>query len=163
MLERCGQREGGGGGGSKSRLQASEMRFIISVADKQRNEDIRDKLNTSSINKAYFWRKSPPPRSQWARVSSITKFLYHTQRLTTVAFLWTRDQLVAETSTWQHVNTHNRQTSLSPVGFETTISAGERPKTYALDRASTGTGDEAYSCRKTEVRNFTLSSRCVFH
>ena len=27
-----------------------------------------------------------------------------------------------------------------PVGFEPTISAGERPKTYALDRAATGTG-----------------------
>jgi len=26
------------------------------------------------------------------------------------------------------------------VGFELTISAGERPKTYALDRAVTGTG-----------------------
>jgi len=27
-----------------------------------------------------------------------------------------------------------------PVGFEPAISAGERPKTYALDRAATGTG-----------------------
>jgi hypothetical protein len=27
-----------------------------------------------------------------------------------------------------------------PVGFERTISADERPKTYALDRAATGTG-----------------------
>jgi hypothetical protein len=26
------------------------------------------------------------------------------------------------------------------VGFKTTISAGERPQTYALDRAATGTG-----------------------
>ena len=26
------------------------------------------------------------------------------------------------------------------VGFEPTISEGERPKTYALDRAATGTG-----------------------
>jgi len=26
------------------------------------------------------------------------------------------------------------------VGFEPTISAGERPKTYTLDRAGTGTG-----------------------
>ena len=26
------------------------------------------------------------------------------------------------------------------VGFEPTISAGERPKTYVLDRAATGTG-----------------------
>ena len=37
-------------------------------------------------------------------------------------------------------NTHNRQTSMPPVGFEPTISAGERPQTYALDRAATGTG-----------------------
>ena len=37
-------------------------------------------------------------------------------------------------------NTHSRQTSMPPVGFEPTISAGERPQTYALDRAGTGTG-----------------------
>jgi hypothetical protein len=29
---------------------------------------------------------------------------------------------------------------MHPVGFESTISAGERPKTYALDRTATGTG-----------------------
>ena len=29
---------------------------------------------------------------------------------------------------------------MPPVGFEPTISAGERPKTYGLDRAATGTG-----------------------
>ena len=29
---------------------------------------------------------------------------------------------------------------MPPVGFEPTISAGERPKTYALDRAAAGTG-----------------------
>ena len=35
------------------------------------------------------------------------------------------------------------------VGFEPTISAGERPKTYALDRAATGIGmlqTEKYFC-----------------
>ena len=37
-------------------------------------------------------------------------------------------------------NTHNRKTSMSSVGFEPTISAGERPQTYALNRAVTGTG-----------------------
>ena len=31
---------------------------------------------------------------------------------------------------------------MPPVGFEPTISAGERPQTYALDRAATGTGVE---------------------
>ena len=30
---------------------------------------------------------------------------------------------------------------MPPVGFEPTISAGERPQTYALDRAATGTGE----------------------
>jgi len=29
---------------------------------------------------------------------------------------------------------------MNPVGFEPTILAGERPQTYALDRADTGTG-----------------------
>jgi hypothetical protein len=37
-------------------------------------------------------------------------------------------------------NTHNRQTSTPPAGFEPMISAGERPQTYALDRVATGTG-----------------------
>ena len=35
---------------------------------------------------------------------------------------------------------HSQQTSMPRVGFEPTISAGERPKTYVLDRAATGTG-----------------------
>jgi hypothetical protein len=42
-----------------------------------------------------------------------------------VRLLWTSDQLVAETSTWQHT-THTK-TSISPVGFEPTVAAGERP------------------------------------
>ena len=36
-------------------------------------------------------------------------------------------------------NTHNRQTSMPPAGFEPRVSAGERPQTYALDGAATGT------------------------
>jgi hypothetical protein len=41
-------------------------------------------------------------------------------------------------------NTHNRQTSMLLVGFEPTISAGEQPKTYVLDRAATGIGSTDY-------------------
>jgi hypothetical protein len=37
-------------------------------------------------------------------------------------------------------NTHNRQTSTSPAGFEPTISAGERPQTHAFYRAAGGIG-----------------------
>jgi len=35
-------------------------------------------------------------------------------------------------------NTHNRQTSILPAGFEATIPATERPQTHAVDRAATG-------------------------
>jgi len=31
---------------------------------------------------------------------------------------------------------------MTPAGFETTILAGERPETYALDRVATGIGPE---------------------
>jgi hypothetical protein len=33
---------------------------------------------------------------------------------------------------------------MTPIGFETMISAGERPQTYAIDRAATGTGNIPY-------------------
>ena len=33
---------------------------------------------------------------------------------------------------------------MPPVGFEPTISAGELPQTYALDRAATGTGTDIH-------------------
>ena len=58
-----------------------------------------------------------------------------------VGLLWTSDQLVAKTSTWQHTQ-HSQQINIhaSQWGFEPTISAGERPQTYALDRVATGTG-----------------------
>jgi len=35
-------------------------------------------------------------------------------------------------------NTHNRQTSMPPGGFETTVSTSKRPQTHAADRAATG-------------------------
>jgi len=37
---------------------------------------------------------------------------------------------------------------MPPVEFEPTISAGERPQTYALDRAATGTGEMAGSTQR---------------
>jgi len=40
-------------------------------------------------------------------------------------------------------NTHKRQISVSPAGFETEIPASERPQAHALDRAATGIGLKA--------------------
>ena len=73
--------------------------------------------------------------------SSFLRFLEHTQRRTAVGRTpldeWSAHRRDLYLTTH---DTHNRQTSMSPVGFEPTISAGERPQTYALDGAATGTG-----------------------
>ena len=85
-----------------------------------------------------FWRDSPP---QWARASSFTRFLVHTQRRTTVGRTpldeWSARRGDLHLTTH---NTHSKQTSISPVGFEPTTPASERPETHALDRAAIGTG-----------------------
>jgi hypothetical protein len=80
--------------------------------------------------------------ARWrALASSFSRFLDQTQRRTTDGRTpldkWSvrRRDLYLTTH-----KTHNRQTSMPPVGFEPTISAGERTKTYALDCAATGTG-----------------------
>jgi hypothetical protein len=54
-----------------------------------------------------------------------------------VRILWTRDQVDAETSTWQHT-TFPRQTSMPPARFEPAIPASERPPTQTFDSVDTG-------------------------
>ena len=89
----------------------------------------------------FFWRDS----RQRAMAYSFLRFLDHTQRRTTVGRTpldeWSarRRDLYLTTQ-----NTHNRQTSMPPAGFEPTVSAGDRPQTYALDRASIGIGHVSY-------------------
>ena len=82
-------------------------------------------------------RGSWPPRS-WG-------FLDHIQRRTTVGRTPLDEWSARRTDFYltKH-NTHNRQTSMPPVGFEPTISTGERPQTYVLDRAATGTGTRCH-------------------
>ena len=78
---------------------------------------------------------------QWARVSSFTRVLDHIKWRTTVgrASLDEISARLRDLYLTTH-NTHNRQTSMPPVGFEPTISASVRPQTYPLDRKATGTG-----------------------
>jgi hypothetical protein len=67
-------------------------------------------------------------------------FLDHTQRRTTVGRTtldeWSNRRRDLYLTTH---NTHNKHPCL-PVGSEPTVSAGERPQTYVLDHAATGTG-----------------------
>ena len=60
-------------------------------------------------------------------------------------------------------NTYNRQTSMLPVGFEPTISAGERPQTYALDRATTGTGIWSITCHNNNWWKVHISDLSCMH
>jgi len=76
-----------------------------------------------------------------ALASSLTRFLDHIQRRATVGRTPLNEWSVRRRELYLTThNTHNRQTYMPRVGFEPTISAGERPKTYALDRAATGNG-----------------------
>ena len=85
----------------------------------------------------FIWHNNP----QWARASSFTRFLDHTQRRTTVSRIPLDEWSVRRRDLYLTThNTHNRQTSMPPVEFGPTIPASERPQTYALDRAATGTG-----------------------
>jgi hypothetical protein len=85
----------------------------------------------------HFWRYNP----RWARASTCTRFLDHTERRNrfgrTPLDEWSVHRRDFYLTTH---NTHNRQTSMPLVVYEPTISAGERPKTYVLDRAATGAG-----------------------
>ena len=51
---------------------------------------------------------------------------------------------------------------MPPVGFEPTISAGERRQTYALERAATGTGFMT-ELPRTKEENITLYFEALFH
>ena len=42
---------------------------------------------------------------------------------------------------------------MATMGFEPTISGGERPKTYALDRAATGTGNKSVTYWKIDFQS----------
>jgi len=94
--------------------------------------------NKIFFNFFFLWLCGPT----WAMISSFLRFLDHTQRCITVGRTpldeWSarRRDLYMTTH-----NTHNRQTFMPPVGFETTISVGERPQIYALERAATLIGE----------------------
>ena len=81
-----------------------------------------------------LWRDS----LHWASASSFTRFLDHPDAAQSVGLLWTSDFARRRDLYLTTHDTHNRQTSMTPVGFQPTISAGEQPQTYTLDRTTTG-------------------------
>ena len=82
-------------------------------------------------------RKPPngpgPPRSRGFQIT-------HNDAPQSVRLLWTSDQPVAETSTSQHTTLTTDRHPCPRWDSNPQLSAGERPQTYALDRAATGIG-----------------------
>ena len=68
----------------------------------------------------------------------------HNDATQSVGLLWTSDQLVAETSTYQHTTHTAGKHPCHRAGFESIISAGERPQTCTLDGAATGIGTSVF-------------------
>ena len=82
-----------------------------------------------------WWTPRTPPTQAWSSRSQSSLPTLCT--CTGGGLQWTSNQPVAETSTWQHP----RWRKTCPlVGFEPTISAGERSQTYTSESAVTGTG-----------------------
>ena len=89
-----------------------------------------------------FWHNSP----HWARATSFTRFLDHTQRLTTFGRTHFDEGSARRRDLYLTTHkTYNRQTFMPSVRFEPTVLAGERPQTHALDRAATGNGFSVFT------------------
>ena len=86
-----------------------------------------------------FGATAPPPVGQGLLIHEVSRshVTMHNSWYDSSGWQLTLSQRPLPDNTY---NTHNRQKSVPSVGFEPTISAGERPQTYALDRAATGTG-----------------------
>ena len=82
----------------------------------------------------YFYLAHHP---QWTRAPSFTRFLDNTQRRNVIGKTHLDEWLARHR--YLFLTQHSKHTSMPSVGFEPTISADERPQTYALDRAATGT------------------------
>jgi hypothetical protein len=52
---------------------------------------------------------------------------------------------------------------MAPVGFETTISGGKRPQTYALGRAATGIGQDFCTLRNSAAVSNNRKMSKVFY
>ena len=97
------------------------------------NYCVWDNSNRSIMKIGAFFTFGATGR-QWMGASSLTRFLDHTQRCTTVG----RTPL----DEWSARRRDLYLTTHDPTGIEPTASASQRQQTYALDRDATGTGQD---------------------
>jgi len=112
----------------RNRQKPQQCRKALQVAVIRHKDDPLPNLFHEDVLTVLFFCGAVAPTR--ARASSFLRLLDHTQRRITVGRTsldeWSarRRDLYLTTH-----NTHNRQTSMPPVGFKPAISAGERPQT----------------------------------
>jgi hypothetical protein len=118
--------------------QLHERTNVLSYMNTAYLVTLTDVTATHTIFRLFFLRRCDPTR---VMDSSFLRFLNHTKLRTTVGRTPLDERSARRRDLYLTThNTHNRQISMPPVEFKPTISAGERPHTYAFDRAATGTG-----------------------
>ena len=93
----------------------------------------------SELHPYYFFNTAPhPPVDQGLLIIEDSWSHSHTPQ--SVELLWTSDQLVAQTSTWQHTTIIRIGHPCPRRDSNPTIQADERPQTHVLDSVATGIG-----------------------
>jgi hypothetical protein len=100
---------------------------------------LRERSGAGGINIYIFFSMARQPYMGLGLLVS-SRLHDHTVRHTTVGRTPLDEGPARRRDLYLTHNTHKRQTSMPPVGFEPTIPASERPKTHALDRTATGIG-----------------------
>ena len=112
----------------------------------------------------FLWRCDPTRvmASSFLRFSRSHTTTYHSRQDSSGRVISSSQRPLPDST-----NTHNRRTSMPRVGFEPTISAGERLQTYALDCMATGTGHiitiQRYKINGQSIhipQNFNLHQQC---
>ena len=76
--------------------------------------------------RVFLLGSTAPPPLKWARASYRGFYITHNDTPQSVGLLWTSQRPLPD------ITQHSQQTSMPPVGFEPTISPGERPQTARL-------------------------------
>jgi hypothetical protein len=86
------------------------------------------------------------------------RFLDHAQRRTTVGRIPLDERPARRRELYLTTHsTHNRETSMPPVGFEPTTPVGERPQTYAAFRCGTEIFVAFHTCHQLSMHSAIYS------
>ena len=102
--------------------------------------EYREPGTCMAVQAFFFISRNSP---QWARASSFTRFLDHTQRRTTVGRIPLNEWSARRRDLYlTSKNTHNRHPCPR---WDSNPQSQQAPQTYALDRAVTGTGVQPFT------------------